>query len=154
MFKYSADNELVSLKLIDFQTARFGQPGIDLGTLLSGNVKSDMYHENFEKYMHLYHQSLIDTIKSNPSIDLTRFSYERFVKDYAQHAWIGFMTILFFLPALDDNMSKAEAFMTLELTPEAIGEFLEGFGSPETLKHTGLFLKHLIDLNEKYVKDE
>lgn len=87
MFKYSSDDKLLSAKLIDFQAVHLAEPaGTDLTTILALNVKSDMLQENFGNYLHIYHDSLIATIKPHPKIDLTKFSFERILEDYAQHS--------------------------------------------------------------------
>lgn len=155
MFKYGPDNSIESLKMIDFQTTRYGQPGLDLSSLLSGNVKYDMLQENFEKYFHIYHTSLINTIETNSSIDISKFSYERCLQDYVEHSWLGFYTILFFLPVLENpQIITSVKFDDTEYTPEMLEAFFKAFGSAEVLKHTGMYLKHCIDWNEKYAKSE
>lgn len=155
MFKYAPDHSPESLKMIDFQTIRYGQPGLDLATIFSLNVKYDIFEKNFENYFHIYHSSLIDVIKSNSNMDLNKFSYNRHLKDYAEHSWIGFLTILYFLPVLEDPELIAYIKMAeTSITPEILEQRSTNFGSPEILKHTGMYLKHCIDLNEKYVKGE
>lgn len=156
MFKYSSDDKLQALKIIDFQTVRYAQPGIDLTTIFSLNVDSNMLQENFETYLHIYYSSLLNTIKSHPKIDLSKFSYDRILEDYAEHSWLGYMIITGFLPILEapNEFNGMTKFSQIELTSEAIQEFLNNFGSEKILKHTGMYLKHCIDLNEKYVRND
>ncbi|XP_044742018.1 uncharacterized protein LOC123302988 [Chrysoperla carnea] len=106
MFKYTDNNKLKSLKIIDFQTVRYASPATDLSLFLSMNVNYQLLEQNFERFFKIYHNAIMQTIKKHsPKTDLRKYSLEAFLKDYAEHAIYGYHIIVFFMEIMDDPQS-------------------------------------------------
>lgn len=63
MFKYSEDNELEDVLLLDYQLSYWGSPGIDLNFFLFGSVDSEVREEHFHFMIMNYHRELVRVLQ-------------------------------------------------------------------------------------------
>lgn len=154
MFKYSDNNKVKSLKIIDFQTIRYASPATDLSLFLSMNVNYQLLEQNFDKYFKIYHNAIIQTIKKHsPETDLRKYSLGKFLKDYAEHAIYAYHIVVFFIESMDDperDFTRDPEYLKCD-TIEAMRNYVNTRQVKKNiLIHHGHILNHCLELYEKY----
>lgn len=158
LFAYNENNEPISVKMIDFQMIRHAQPGTDLAVILALHTDPEDRFLNLEKYLQIYHNAVLKIIQQDTSdIDISKYSYDNFLRDYATHSFIGFFIISIFMPLLDncDTLQVQETIVKIttgEVDEDKIFEFFETnkVFSDAVLGYAGKYLEHCIDLFQQY----
>lgn len=108
MFEYeSADgfDSPQSVKMFDFQFLKYASPVLDLSFLLFMNVEPDMLAEKLDKFLKIYHSTLVATFKSvlagrKYDENLPLLSFGKFMGHFGKFAFYGCLIACWFLPCM------------------------------------------------------
>lgn len=158
LFAYNENDEPISVKMIDFQMIRHAQPSTDIAVILALHTDPENRLLNLEKYLQIYHNAVLKRIQQdNADIDISKYSYDNFLRDYATHSFIGFFIISIFMPLLDnyDTLKVQEVIVkicTSEVNEDNIFEYFETnkVFSDAVLDYAGKYLEQCIDLFQQY----
>ncbi|XP_069702690.1 uncharacterized protein [Periplaneta americana] len=103
LFRYEGGKPC-EVKFFDLQTVKYASPAIDISFFAYLNTSSELRERHWDNLFKEYHGSMISNlaeILGCPVQDLMQdYSLEKFQKDYADHAFYGFLLCSFFLPEM------------------------------------------------------
>lgn len=114
--------------MFDMQTMRYTSPAIDLVTLLANSAMHDIREPNIDLILKTYHDTLIQTLKSDMGKDYQvpeKYSFDNFYKEYARLTPYGLHISTSFLSMLLEPIENIHEIMSEHFTPEKIQEVME-----------------------------
>ena len=137
------ETDIIQVKLIDFGMLIYGSPAIDLSTFLCLSCSRINRKEKFPEVFDAYHETVIRCLKEAELSNLERFSKDKLLEDFKQHALFGYIISTYFLPVMLDSETNSEKIK--ECSTEELIRFTYEEGGEEVSK---ILADMLLDLKE------
>uniref|UniRef100_U5EDP7 Putative juvenile hormone-inducible protein n=1 Tax=Corethrella appendiculata TaxID=1370023 RepID=U5EDP7_9DIPT len=113
LFKYDENGKPIDIRMIDYQEVRYATPLLDLSFYFFMNMNPNIREQFWDVLLKYYHdcmtKSLIDILKCDRSDErLEPYSYENFIKHFAQCAFYGVMICIHFMPWMSSPEEDCE----------------------------------------------
>lgn len=120
MFKYASSEgfeDPVSLKMFDFQWAKYASTVLDLSFFLYMNLDPEILESSWDRILKFYHKTLISSIAKilickESDERLGPYNYESFLKHFAHFAFYGCLISTWFLPIM---LADLESCNTIQM---------------------------------------
>lgn len=114
MFKYGSNNEIIDVKLIDFQLLNFGSPGFDLQMFLTSAPNLDVRENRLDDLLTLYLDIFNRTLEDCGS--LKKLTSEELYEEFSNADCVGIFTVAVTMlltlvePTSSENSCEEEEF--------------------------------------------
>ncbi|KAI8123577.1 hypothetical protein FF38_00681 [Lucilia cuprina] len=110
LYKYDAQQQATSAKLIDFQLSRYASPILDLVHYLFACTERDLRSKHFMEFMDIYHQSLSQHIEFYGHNVEEIYPKTIFLQHLKEFGIYGFCMAAFSIPFFISNTSELPDF--------------------------------------------
>lgn len=153
MFRYESDDGFQnpqSVKMFDFQFLKYASPVLDLSFFLYMNTDPDMLDEKLDKFLKIYHSTLVATFKTvlkgrTYDENLPVLSFGKFMGHFGKFAFYGCLIACWFLPVmLADSKTCDQIAQSLyaDMYSSAAKEVCLSVRDPKIVERVKRIVKH------------
>uniref|UniRef100_A0A0K8SXE9 CHK kinase-like domain-containing protein n=1 Tax=Lygus hesperus TaxID=30085 RepID=A0A0K8SXE9_LYGHE len=144
LYSYGENGQVNDMRMINFAFSMYGEPSADIAFFLYLNTSPDSREKYWHEFLDAY-WSGVTSVVEDPG-----FSYNEFLKNFAQKAVCGYSSCSHVLPvSLNPGCISSEQFN--EMTSRQKIEFSENVGGEESTAAVTAIVKHL--LSEGYLEE-
>ncbi|KAG8235619.1 hypothetical protein J437_LFUL014877 [Ladona fulva] len=147
---------IIESVLIDFQTARYASPAIDLSFFIFMNTTPELRAAEFDRLFTFYYDTIIKELKDLTGLEEVDviskrekiFTLQAFKDDFASHAIYGYFITSFFLPVMMvDDKERDECTRMWESQAPGYESFISNLGGELVTARLVAILKEVLDRN-------